>query len=98
MRNHIGPASVSAHLDSLDCLGNSSNLVELDQCRIGCVAVDALLDEPALKSYHLLPGVRGDLLFKLDRKAEAKVEFERAASMTRNERERTLLLKRAAEC
>ena len=64
----------------------------------GLVLVDALLDEPALKSYHLLPGVRGDLLFKLDRKAEAKVEFERAASMTRNERERTLLLKRAAEC
>ncbi|MDQ7247682.1 RNA polymerase sigma factor [Dongia sedimenti] len=64
----------------------------------GLVLVDALLDEPALKAYHLLPGVRGDLLFKLDRKAEAKAEFERAASLTRNARERTLLLQRAAEC
>jgi predicted RNA polymerase sigma factor len=62
------------------------------------VLVDALMEEPALKSYHLLPGVRGDLLFKLDRKAEAKAAFERAASLTRNERERALLLKRAAEC
>jgi predicted RNA polymerase sigma factor len=64
----------------------------------GLVLVDGLMAEPALKNYHLLPGVRGDLLFKLDRKAEAKTEFERAASMTRNERERALLLKRAAEC
>jgi RNA polymerase sigma factor (sigma-70 family) len=64
----------------------------------GLALVDALLDEPALRAYHLLPGVRGDLLFKLDRKAEAKAEFERAAALTRNERERTLLLKRAAEC
>jgi RNA polymerase sigma-70 factor (ECF subfamily) len=64
----------------------------------GLALVDALLEEPALKNYHLLPGVRGDLMFKLDRKAEAKAEFERAASMTRNERERALLLKRAAEC
>jgi RNA polymerase sigma factor (sigma-70 family) len=64
----------------------------------GLALVDALLDEPALKAYHLLPGVRGDLLFKLDRKVEAQVEFERAASLTRNERERILLLKRAAEC
>jgi RNA polymerase sigma factor (sigma-70 family) len=64
----------------------------------GLALVDALMEEPALKNYHLLPGVRGDLLFKLDRKAEAKAEFERAAAMTRNERERTLLLKRAAEC
>jgi predicted RNA polymerase sigma factor len=64
----------------------------------GLTLVDALLDEPALKAYHLLSGVRGDLLFKLDRKAEAKAEFERAASLTRNERERALLLRRAAEC
>jgi RNA polymerase sigma-70 factor (ECF subfamily) len=64
----------------------------------GLAIVDALLEERALKSYHLLPGVRGDLLFKLDRKAEAKAEFERAAALTRNERERALLLKRAAEC
>jgi predicted RNA polymerase sigma factor len=64
----------------------------------GLAIVDTLMQEPALKAYHLLPGVRGDLLFKLDRKAEAKAEFERAASMTRNERERALLLKRAGEC
>jgi RNA polymerase sigma factor (sigma-70 family) len=64
----------------------------------GLALVDALMEEPALKNYHLLPGVRGDLLFKLDRKAEAKAAFERAADLTRNERERTLLLKRAAEC
>jgi RNA polymerase sigma factor (sigma-70 family) len=64
----------------------------------GLDVVDALADEPALKDYHLLPSVRGDLLFKLDRLAEARAEFERAASLTRNERERTLLLDRAAAC
>ncbi|HWB80490.1 MAG TPA: RNA polymerase sigma factor [Nannocystaceae bacterium] len=64
----------------------------------GLAIVDALQDEPALARYHLLPGVRGDLLFKLGRFAEAKVELERAAALTRNERERTLLLARAAEC
>ncbi|MFI9815409.1 RNA polymerase sigma factor [Saccharothrix variisporea] len=60
--------------------------------------VDELVDEPALKDYHLLPSVRGDLLFKLGRLAEARVEFERAAAMTRNERERSLLLDRASAC
>ncbi|HEY0689370.1 MAG TPA: RNA polymerase sigma factor [Kribbella sp.] len=64
----------------------------------GLEVVDALADEPALKDYHLLPSVRGDLLFKLDRLEEARAEFERAASLTRNERERTLLLDRAAAC
>ena len=64
----------------------------------GLAIVDGLLQEPALKTYHLLPGVRGDLLAKLGRGAEAKVEFERAASLTRNERERALLLQRAAAC
>ncbi len=64
----------------------------------GLVAVDALLDEPALKDYHLLPSVRGDLLFKLGRLDEARAEFERAASLTRNERERALLQDRAAAC
>jgi RNA polymerase sigma factor (sigma-70 family) len=64
----------------------------------GLEVVDALVDEPALKDYHLLPSVRGDLLFKLDRLEEARAEFERAASLTRNERERTLLLDRAAAC
>ncbi len=57
--------------------------------------IDALTDEPALKSYHLLPSVRGDLLLKLGRHQEARTEFERAATLTRNERERTLLLNRA---
>jgi RNA polymerase sigma factor (sigma-70 family) len=57
--------------------------------------IDALTEEPALKSYHLLPSVRGDLLLKLGRHQEARTEFERAATLTRNERERTLLLNRA---
>jgi len=64
----------------------------------GLAAVDALRSEPALKNYHLLPSVRGDLLFKLGRRDEARAEFERAASLTRNERERELLLARAAAC
>jgi predicted RNA polymerase sigma factor len=62
----------------------------------GLERVDALASEPALEHYHLLPSVRGDLLAKLGRLAEARVEFERAASLTRNERERRLLLQRAA--
>jgi predicted RNA polymerase sigma factor len=64
----------------------------------GLELVDALRGEPALKAYHLLPGVRGDLLAKLGRNDEARTEFERAASLTRNERECELLLKRAREC
>ncbi len=63
----------------------------------GLELVDTLIDEPSLKHYHLLPTVRGDLLFKLGRRDEARAEFERAASMTRNVRERELLLARAAE-
>jgi RNA polymerase sigma factor (sigma-70 family) len=62
----------------------------------GLERVDALTSEPSLERYHLLPSVRGDLLTKLGRFDEARVEFERAASLTRNERERTLLLERAA--
>lgn len=61
----------------------------------GLQLVDALLSEPSLSDYHLLPSVRGDFLFKLGRVDEARLEFERAASMTRNARERDLLLKRA---
>lgn len=64
----------------------------------GLQIIDRLNEEPSLKEYHLLPSVRGDLLVKLGQYAEARSEFERAASMTRNERERTLLLNRAAEC
>jgi RNA polymerase sigma factor (sigma-70 family) len=60
--------------------------------------VDALTDEPALLDYHLLPSVRGDLLARLGRTTEARAEFERAAALTRNERERELLLDRAREC
>ena len=63
---------------------------------VGLQLVDALAAEPSLKGYHLLPSVRGDLLAKLHRFAEARAEFERAASLTRNERERTLLRRRAA--
>ncbi|GGW32986.1 putative RNA polymerase sigma factor [Streptomyces albaduncus] len=59
--------------------------------------VDALTDVPALRDYHLLPSVRGDLLARLGRTGEARAEFARAASLTRNERERELLLRRAAE-
>jgi len=64
----------------------------------GLAVVDAIADEPALRAYHLLPSVRGDLLLKLGRAAEARAELERAASLTRNARERRLLLDRAAAC
>jgi RNA polymerase sigma factor (sigma-70 family) len=64
----------------------------------GLELVDALHTEPSLEAYHLLPSVRGDLLVKLGRFDEARAEFERAASLTRNARERTLLLERAAAC
>lgn len=64
----------------------------------GLEIADALTSEPSLESYHLLPSVRGDLLAKLGRRKEARAEFERAASLTRNARERTLLLGRAAAC
>jgi RNA polymerase sigma factor (sigma-70 family) len=64
----------------------------------GLELVDTLTAEPSLAQYHLLPSVRGDLLSKLGRFEEARAEFERAASLTRNARERTLLLARAAEC
>ena len=64
----------------------------------GLQLVDALMSESSLKGYHLLPSVRGDLLKKLGRLDEARAEFERAASLTRNARERQLLLDRAAEC
>ena len=64
----------------------------------GLELVDALTSEPSLKTYHLLPSVRGDFLVKLGRSEEARMEFERAASLTRNVRERELLLGRAAAC
>jgi len=61
----------------------------------GLEIVEALTSEPSLKNYHLLPSVRGDLLAKLGRFDEACAEFERAATLTRNTRERALLLERA---
>lgn len=64
----------------------------------GLEVLDTLASEPSLKSYHLLPSVRGDFLFKLGRFADAQVEFSRAASLTRNAREREFLLARAQSC
>lgn len=64
----------------------------------GLQLVDELEGVKAMKDYHLLPSVRGDLLYKLGRREEAAKAFRRAASLTRNERERELLLRRAAEC
>jgi len=64
----------------------------------GLELVDALVEEPALRSYHLLPSVRGDLLVKLGRTQEARKEFERAALMAENARERELLVARARAC
>src|SRR3954452_7493191 len=83
---------------------NPSPIVELNRAVAVSMAygpalalelVDALSSEPSLKSYHLLPSVRGDLLMKLGRSSEAKPEFDRAASLTRNEREREMLLERS---
>jgi RNA polymerase sigma factor (sigma-70 family) len=64
----------------------------------GLEIVDQVAAEPSLRAYHLLPSVRGDFLFKLGRREEARAEFERAAALTRNARERALLLERAAAC
>ena len=60
--------------------------------------VDTLAGEPALRGYHLLPSVRGDLLERLGRRDEARAEFQRAAAMTANTSERAHLLARAAAC
>jgi RNA polymerase sigma-70 factor, ECF subfamily len=64
----------------------------------GLIIIDALQEEPQLASYHLLPSVRGDFLHKLGRWAEAQAEFQRAASLTKNQREKALLSERAAAC
>ena len=64
----------------------------------GLAVTDTLLSEPLLQQYHLLPSVRGDLLAKLGRFTEARAEFERAASLTQNAREKALLMRRAAIC
>jgi predicted RNA polymerase sigma factor len=64
----------------------------------GLALVELLMSEPSLEHYHLLPSVRADLLFKVGRLADARMEFERAASMTQNAREKRLLLERAVAC
>ena len=96
-------------VDLYDALGQiaPSPVVELNRAvavgmafgpAAGLDVVDVLTDEPSLNSYHLLPSVRGDFLARLRRFDEARLEFERAASLTRNVRERELLLERAAAC
>jgi RNA polymerase sigma factor (sigma-70 family) len=98
--------SIAALYDTLARL-TPSPVVELNRAvavamargpQAGLDLVDALRSEPALKTYHLLPSVRGDLLFRLGRLDEARLDFERAATMTRNARERQFLLGRAAAC
>ena len=99
-------ARISALYDALAQLAPSP-VVELNRAvavamafgpAAGLELVDALAQEKALAAYHLLPSVRGDLLFKLGRLDEARQEFTRAAGLTRNAREQTLLLERAAAC
>jgi RNA polymerase sigma factor (sigma-70 family) len=99
-------AQIAALYDALAQLAHSP-VVELNRAvayamafgpAAGLELADALRSEPSLKTYHLLPSVRGDLLAKLGRPAEARSEFERAAALTRNARERELLLERAAAC
>ncbi|HVG21806.1 MAG TPA: RNA polymerase sigma factor [Blastocatellia bacterium] len=99
-------AQIAALYDALAQLAPSP-VVELNRAvalsmafgpAVGLELVNALLEEPSLKSYHLLPSVRGDLLTKLGRLHEARAEFERAAALTRNARERELLLGRARAC
>ena len=65
--------------------------------RAGLAIVDAIADEPALRDYHLLPGVRGDLLQKLGRNEEARAAFETAAELAGNRRDRSVMLRRAKE-
>jgi RNA polymerase sigma factor (sigma-70 family) len=98
--------TIAALYDALAQL-SPSPVVELNRAVVlsmafgpaaGLELVDALVAEGALKNYHLLPSVRGDLLARLDRPGEARVEFERAAALTNNTRERELLLARAKAC
>ena len=98
--------SIAALYDALAAL-TPSPVVELNRAvavsmafgpAAGLVIADGLMKEPALKEYHLLPSVRGDFLAKLGKFAAARSEFERAASMTRNAREKEMLLERAVAC
>jgi RNA polymerase sigma factor (sigma-70 family) len=97
---------IARHYDALAQLAKSP-IVELNRAvayamafgpESGLELVERLTSEPSLKAYHLLPAVRGDLLAKLGRFEDARAEFEHAASLTRNLRERELLLQRAAAC
>jgi RNA polymerase sigma factor (sigma-70 family) len=97
---------IVALYDALSAL-TGSPVVELNRAvavtmafgpQAGLELVDALADEPALRAYHLLPSVRGDLLLRLGRQAEARHEFMRAADLCDNDRERELLLSRAVAC
>jgi RNA polymerase sigma factor (sigma-70 family) len=97
-------ARIAGLYESLAILSGSA-VVELNRAvalamsegpAVGLALADELLDVPELAGYHLLPSVRGDLLAKLGRREEARAEFERAAGLTQNERERALLLQRAA--
>ena len=99
-------ARIAALYDALAQLAPSP-VVELNRAvalgmafgaEAGLEAVDTLLEEPSLRTYHLLPSVRADLLARLGRFDAARAEFERAATLTRNVRERELLLDRAAAC
>jgi len=99
-------ARIAALYDALAALAPSP-VVELNRAvavamafgpDAGLAIVDELVADGALASYHLLPAVRGDLLVKLGRVGEARAEFERAAELTRNARERELLAKRAQAC
>src|SRR5882672_9498704 len=92
-----------AALERAERLGGALGPYALQAAIAACharapTAADALVAEPSLKSYHLLPAVRGDLLRKLGRSEEARAEFERGASLTENLRERELMQRRAAEC
>jgi RNA polymerase sigma factor (sigma-70 family) len=98
--------TIAALYDALAQL-SPSPVVELNRAVVlsmafgpaaGLELVDALVAEGSLKNYHLLPSVRGDLLARLDRPGEARIEFERAAALTNNMRERELLLARAKAC
>ena len=102
-RTGVGSATLYGELAAL----MPSPVVELNRAvavsmaygpQAGLEMVDALKGEAALRNYHLLPSVRGDLLSKLGRFEDARVEFERAAALTRNARERELLLARASAC
>jgi predicted RNA polymerase sigma factor len=99
-------AEIAALYDALTRLAPSP-VVELNRAvavamaygpAAGLALADALCAAPELRNYHLLPSVRGDFLYKLGRHGEARTAFARAAELTRNERERALLLNRASAC